>query len=698
MMVAGSMVLALGVATSIGVAADDDGRPAGRIVDAPSNLRTFSPEDTSAEVDARNINLRHVFEELGPEATTWYQHVMTLSNPFFEGRAPETRGGELAAEYIEFHFRQFGLEPAFFSNEDTNGSDASNSEAAWTSYRQPFEFPMRGRPVRVLESDVRIGDDVLTAGDDYVALANSSTAEADAPIVFVGYGIEDGEDGYNSFGDRRDLSGRIALMFRYEPLDDDGNSRWSHRQFSSHSTITEKFSAIADRKPAGIILVNPPGAAAARPGLEPLERSSNFGRPFGVPVIQMTPEAADALVRRADPRGRDLMTLRTLADDLEVTTVDFDPAVRVHMRATMQHSTMPMENVGGVLRGKGELADDWIVIGGHFDHVGYGYTGIRRRNDRGTLHPGADDNASGTAGVLVLAERMAAYYAESDADDLRSVMFVLFGAEEAGLHGSRHFTDEPPLPIDQVTFMVNFDMIGRLRDHTVMLSGVGTADEFEHILPAHIERSGLTVAVSPGGFGPSDHANFFRAGIPVLFAFTGLHPEYHAPQDKGYTVNPWGAAMVLQLMEPIILDIARMAAPLTYNEDAARREIDWETEGVRQADPRPRVVDRPGGDDVPDMPSRDGAEPPRVRFGIMPDYSADLAEGVRVDAVFDGTSAAEGGVRAGDILLQWDAEPIADGMALMNFLRQHAPGDNVTITVLRGTARVELEVTLKGAE
>jgi hypothetical protein len=678
------------------LAVDDDTMPAGRIIDAPTNLRTFSPEDTSEAVDARNINLRHVFEELGPEATTWYQHVMTLSNPFFEGRAPETRGGEVAAEYIEFYFRQYGLEPAFFGEND-NGSGGADGEAAWTSYRQPFDFPMRGRPVRVLDAEVRLGDEVLTPGDDYVVLANSSTAEAAAPIVFVGYGVQEGENDYNSFGDRDDLSGRIAMVFRYEPLDDEGNSRWSNRQFSPHSTITDKFSAIADRKPAGIILVNPPDAAAARPGLEPLERSSNFGRPLGVPIIQMTPEAADALVRRADPRGRDLLTLRKLADDLEVTTIDFDPSVQMHMQSTMQHSTMPMENVGAALRGKGDLADEWIVIGGHFDHVGYGYTGIRRRSDRGTLHPGADDNASGTAGVLVLADRLARHYANTDEGDLRSIMFVLFGAEEAGLHGSRYFTENPPLPIEQITFMANFDMIGRLRDHTVMLSGVGTADEFEHILPAHIERSGLTVAVSPGGFGPSDHANFFRAGIPVLFAFTGLHPEYHAPEDKGYTVNPWGAALVLQLMEPIILDIARLSGSLTFNAEAAGRRIDWNTDRVRDdATPRPRVADR--SDDVGDMPGRDGAAPPSVRLGIMPDYGADLVTGVRVDAVFDDTSAADGGVMPGDVLLEWNGEPIADGMALMNFLRRHKPGDVVRMTVLRGNSRVDLEVTLKAGE
>ena len=184
------------------------GETRGRVVAAPSRITDFAPAESSITVDAGTVNLRRVFEDLGDEATLWYQHVQTLANPFFEGRAPKTRGQALTAEYVEFFFRKYDLEPAFSS-----------------SYTQPFSYSRRGSTkVEIEVAELSIDGRRLNDGSDFVVLGNSGDAELTALVTFVGYGIEEGPDGYSSFDDDTDLTGRAALMLRYTPVDESGES------------------------------------------------------------------------------------------------------------------------------------------------------------------------------------------------------------------------------------------------------------------------------------------------------------------------------------------------------------------------------------------------------------------------------------------------------------------------------------------
>lgn len=639
--------------------------PKGRVVAAPASITAFAPRSDAVVVDAYTVNYRQLFEDLGPDATLWYQHVHSLANPFFEGRLPGTRGSALTAEYIEFYFRSYGLEPVFADD----ATDAPGGEAGVaTSYLQPFDFTPRGPSSLpgVSDANAAIGSTPLEQDEDFVVLGNSGSGQVSGPVTFVGYGIAQGPDGYTSFDEDTDLTGRIALLLRYEPLDEDGYSQWAEARFSPRAAIAPKMREVASRGAAGIMLVAPPDVAEGRKALESLRASVRFGRGLDIPVIQITMAVADALLAEADPDGADLMAWRRRADLGEVTTADLDDDVHVSFGAEVDRLRVDVQNVAGILPGRGFVSDEWIVVCAHHDHVGMGDLGGINPRNRGQLHPGADDNASGTAGVLVLAKMLSQAYAEAPDDaELRSVLFVTFDAEELGLIGSRYFTNHPPIPLEQVTLAMNMDMIGRLRAGNLSVLGTATAQGLPELLRPHFEASGLTVAVNESGSGRSDDANFHRVEVPAIHFFTGMHPEYTSPRDHAYTVNPAGAGLILDLMYAIALDVADDAHQLVFQEP-----------------PPSRGQDRGYG---------------RVRLGIQPGMGDDVESGVLIDRVFDGTSAAEGGLVAGDILVGWNEHEIDSLRDLFERLQEHKPGDKVTLSVFRNEQRIELEVTLKAS-
>ncbi|MBL9150434.1 MAG: M28 family peptidase [Phycisphaerae bacterium] len=632
-------------------AAQQAPQPEGRVVHEKVNPYTFQPKDVSVAAGP-NVNLRETFEALGPEAIEWYQHVQTLSNPWFEGRCPGSEGHERAVEYIAWWMEKLGLAPAF-----------GDSAAGSSSYRQPFTLTGAEPIVKAGALDVQ--GKALARDKDFIVAAASAGGSVTAPIAFAGYAIKEGKDGYTSFDGDDDLRGKIAVLFRFAPLGPDGNERWAGQEGAPRIRMADKLREVAERGAAGILVVNAPDAKSADRPLEDL-RTSRWGGSRGIPVMQITVEAADALMRAADPQGRDLRTLRSLAD--EGTLKDFagKPDVKVTMTAEIGESTVPAANVGGILQGKGSLKDEWIIIGGHLDHVGYGRFGTDPAN-RGQLHPGADDNASGTAGVLVSARRLGELYAAAPSDaNLRSVLFLCFSGEESGLDGSAYWTKNPSIPPKSVTAMLNMDMIGRLRNDELSIGGTGTAKGFDAKLEPHIKSSGLFVHADPSGSGPSDHASFYRVGVPVLFFFTGTHDNYHRPSDKGYTVNPAGATKIVRLVGDIAADLA---------DDPQRLEFQ-SSEGT------------PGQD-------RGYAS---VRLGVMPSMNDADAGGVLVESVSAGTSAADAGIQKGDILFSWNGKELGGPGDLMSRLRDHRPGDKVRIALRRDGKDLDVTVTLKASQ
>ena len=633
------------------VAQDSEGR-----IEQAEGIRSFSPEGSSGET----IDLPAYMDSIDPTAVRWYQHVQTLANPWFEGRQPGSRGGRLAAEYMSWYFDQAGLEPVFVVEEGQGPGLREDHDFEGRSWYQPFEFNPGRSTRRLISADMKFGTRDIDP-EHYTPLGNSSSGTISAPITFVGYGIEEGPDGYSSFKDTTDLTGRVAMLLRYEPLNEDGQSQWGNGEsFSEYSGVDRKLQSLIDRGAAGVILVNPPGATYGRRGLESFRYTRRFRPLLDIPAVHMDQDTADALLKNSDTRGRGLERLTGLADAGRITTIDGRDTTKVELDIEISRPELPAQNVAAVLPGRGELADEWVVIGGHYDHLGHGYVGSRSNSDE--IHYGADDNASGVGAVLVLADRLSAFKHDGDQ---RSILFIGFDAEEAGLHGSKWFLDNGPIDPDSISCMINMDMMGRLRENTVSVSGTGTAEEFDELLPRLTGPTGLVVRASPGGTGPSDHSSFYSSDVPVLFFYSGDHDDYHTPRDHAWLVNPEGTARIIDLAGDIAEELAVAPKPLTFRES---------TEGGRAR--------------------RTGA---KVRLGIMPSYSSDLPTGVLIDGISSGTSASEAGLKKGDIILKWDGDEISGGSALMQKIMSHKPGDTPVLLIKRGQDEMDIPVTLKSS-
>jgi Zn-dependent M28 family amino/carboxypeptidase len=627
----------------------------GELVEGKSvNPYTYSPDEIPADPNnPAETDLRVALTAMGPVAIEWYQHVQTLSNPFFEGRVPGSRGNDLAAEYVEFFMKQAGLEPAF-----TTAGDASVK-----SFRQPFE--LQGGAPKVETAVVSMSGHSLKRGDQFEVIGSSGSGDVTAPLVFAGYAIEAGQDGYTSFSEKDDFTGKIVIFLRYEPLDEGGRSLWSDRRFSGYAGMRPKLDALADRKPAALIMVNPPECKSGAKGLENTE-SSVFGSSYEFPIVQITQEQADVLVKSADESGRSLMDMRRLADDGKIKTLALKPDVKVSINVAISEKGLAAQNVGGIIPGKGALASEWVILGSHYDHVGMGYFGAQP-NNRGKLHPGADDNASGTSAMLCLTKKLKDYMGSKEApENCRSILLMAFTAEEMGLDGSREYVKHPTIPADKIAAMLNMDMVGRLSGDRLAMSGTGTAEGFTDLIRPAVVASGLTVDADATGSGPSDHASFYAAGIPVLFLFTRTHPEYHTPLDQGFTVNPYGASKVIALAEGLIKIL-----------------VTTPTKPVFQS------TDSTGG------ASRAYA---KVRLGISPGQGKRKDPGLLIEAVTAQTSAADAGLKKGDVILKWDDQPMSDSGELMAMLREKNPGDVVTLLIKRDGSEQDVKVTLKASE
>lgn len=627
-------------------------------------------------------------EVLSEWASIFRQHNVTLTDPFFEGRAPGSRGIEFAADYIEFHFRRGGLKPAIPGSGDGEAS-----------FRQNFEFGSRttaGRQSLALTGPSPIN---FRAGTDFSLIGLSGNGEVKGPLVFVGYSIEDAEDGYSSFPEGTDLTGKVALLLRFEPMNDEGKSRWTETGvWSTYSTLENKIRAAVDRGAAAVLFANPPGADDSRMGKLETVESLPSRRGLRVPVMMVSEEAAERLVRAGDASGRSLLDLRKIAD-AGASVVDL-PGARISLAAELSRGRIETSNVIGLLPGRGALADEYIVLGAHYDHLGYGGAGSRDPGARGQLHPGADDNASGTSGLLLLAQELPKAYREMPKDaDLRSILFMAFTAEESGLHGSRHYVANPIAETSKHYIMINMDMIGRLRESPPLeVSGVATAEGLREFVTPYFDSSGLRISARPGGLGPSDHASFFNGGIPVLFFFTGLHQEYHTPRDVSATINNEGAAKVADLVYRMTLDLARRAEPLPFARDSAeaRRMERPDGRAMRPAEPGAPAAEPPNDAGV--GPVRAGG----ARLGIIPNMDAYddavAASGVLIDGASAGSAAEKAGLLKGDRIIRIGQAAVTSIQDLMGVLARHQPGDTVEIAILREGEERTVTATLQRSQ
>ena len=330
-------------------------------------------------------------------------------------------------------------------------------------------------------------------------------------------------------------------------------------------------------------------------------------------------------------------------------------------------------NIIAVLPGKDKhLKHEYIVVGSHYDHLGLGGQGSgSRRPDTVAVHPGADDNASGDAVVLELAK----YFKKVGSP--RSIIFAFFGAEEQGLIGSKHFVEwmkhddvqriNLPADIENIVAMVNLDMVGRMRNNAMSISGTGTSSEFKTMVESVAEQTKLNVTCIPDGYGPSDHASFVAADIPVLYLTTGGHLEYHTPADVPSTLNYDGMQQTLEYTQKLVAQLASM--PKT-----------------------PDYINVPSSNTMSHAKFK-------VTLGLMPDVTgASSTPGLRADIVVAGKPAHNAGIRSGDIIQEIDGKPVKDINEYMERLSELKAGTTIPVKVLRDEDIITFQVHLNPAE
>ena len=614
---------------------------------------------------------------MSEDERVYNDHIVTLASPFMEGRVPGSRGMEIATEYMEFYFKAAGLEPGF--------------DGSW---QQPFEL---GGELELTDQSLACAGDALIGGEQFNALGLGTSGDFSGEAVFVGYSIEKGQDDYTSFPDDLDVAGKAVVMFRFEPMQADGSSQWAKGgAWTRGAGFAAKVRAASKRDAAAIIIITPPDCADPRAS-ELTSAGQGGRRRANVPVMMVSSEAGEAMVKSLGWSGS-LLDLRHHADEGKAS---FSFANPVEASCSFENKALIANNVGGILRGKGELADEWIVLGAHLDHLGMGYFGSR--SGPGELHPGADDNASGSAAVLMLADKLAKYYAElPEGAPARSILFMGFSAEESGLNGSFYYAKNPIVPMSDHKLMVNFDMIGRVKNKRLSVSGSTSGVGMEDWLSPFYEASSLEIVTPANMSGASDHTAFYRKDVPVLFGIIAdFHGDYHTPDDLSWKINRHDAVETIYLFQSILQAASirselfdyqkiqgkkkkKVAKPPTPNASAVAK-AEAALEAARDETEKPRSGGR--------MASM------KVRFGIAPgSYSDEGEAGVSVGEVMADTSASDAGILAGDRLIKWSGKDIPDIQSWMTMLMDCEPGQKVQVTLIRDGKEVVLWVTLKARQ
>ncbi len=564
--------------------------------------------------------------------------VKTLSAPNMEGRGAGTKGLARAAHLLEARYKNLGLKPA-----GTNG------------FLQPFTVVTGAELKGDNRVSVQISDSKkeLKVNQDFVPFSFSSSGTVSGPVVFAGYGASADEFGYDDYAGL-DVKDKIVVVLRYEPSGFAAKS--DHHGLTRHSQLVAKAINARNHGAKAIVLVN----GKLGDGEEDLlTRFGSVSGPedVGIVFVQVKNTTAEEWLQAA---GKSLADIQKEIDSsTKPASISLPDSVHISIDVNIVSTRATVNNVLAYLPGK---TDEYIIIGAHYDHLGRGNFDSLAPSQIGQIHPGADDNASGTAGVLELARLFAPMQGQLQ----RGILFCSFAGEELGLLGSAHWVKEPTLPVDKAAAMLNMDMIGRIKDKKVFIGGVGTGSNFKSILDEVGAKSGLKLEYSQGGYAASDHTSFVSKKIPVLFFFSGLHSDYHKPSDTWEKINPADAATLLNLVSVVTTQLA----------DAPQRPTFLSV-----------AEDRPGG-------TTGGGAGYGPYFGSIPDFGQ-VENGVRFSDVKPGSPAAKAGFKAGDVLVQFGDKPIKNLYDFTDALRRSKVGDVVEVKVLRDgqpvTASVKLE-------
>ena len=561
----------------------------------------------------------------------YLDEVKYLASEQMRGRGNGSPELEKAAAFIAGKFAEFGLKPL-------DGS-----------YMQAFPVTTNAKPGG--SNHLRLEEGSHSAAirfpDDFVPIVFSSAGKLHAGVVFAGFGVTSKDTNYDDYAGI-DAKGKWVLILRHEPQE---SRHTPNAQFSSKASNAKMHGA------AGVLLIND---TALHPG-DPDQLAKFSGgegdSDLGIPFLQVKADAVRPWFKEA---GKDLDRIEAEIDkQMKPQSFAFPSAVEADAEVDIKREVKTVHNVIGYL--PGETAE-YVILGAHYDHLGMGGA-FSLKPDVVAVHPGADDNASGTAGVIELAR-----WFSHQPKQKRGILFMTFAGEELGLLGSAYWVAHPQLPLDKAVAMINMDMVGRIREGKVYIGGVGTGSTFRAMLDQITPKYKMKIDYAESEHGSSsDHTSFHVGKVPALFFFSGLHGDYHKPSDTADKIDAPDAAKLLDLVADVTDTL---------------RETNTRPQYIRVAPPSPGPIT-----------SSSGGSGYGPWFGSIPDFGEGV-KGVKFADVRDGSPAAKAGFKAGDVMVDFDGKPITNLYDFTYALQSKKPGDEVMVKVLRDGKPLEAKVLL----
>lgn len=552
-------------------------------------------------------------------------HIGYLASDNLKGRYPGTTGDSLTLHYIAEEFKNAGL----------NSFDQD--------YLQRFDFLSGIVPS---EKNLLIfWGNRFEQEKDFYPMSFSAGGSFEAPIVFCGYGFdfktdEILHDDYSTV----DPEGNWAMILRGEPAE--------HNDYIERSGDRYKALLAQDKGAKGVLLVSGTEFSTS----DFLDTSIKREPEIDIPVIQLTRETANTILKSS---GHTIEELEKQSKKENLTGISISRKLVAELKLEKVYTSTG--NVIGYVAGDDKKNGNWIVVGAHHDHLGMGGTGnSSRAPDTIAVHNGADDNASGVAAILELAE----FFSSRENRPSENIIFVTFGAEEKGILGSRHFVENPPIELNKISLMINIDMLGRMRrDSGLQVGGVGTFNDSKEIIKDINQNYGLKLSYSDAGYGPSDHASFYASDIPVLFFSTGAHSDYHTPFDDPDSLNYEGLALGTRFISDVIEKVDSREESIVFQEAGPKRRSSRSFRNM-------------------------------VTLGIMPDVSGSEENGMKVLAVTDGKPADLGGMKKGDIITAIEGKNVDNVYDYMYRLKQLKAGQPIVVSVRRKNEKIDLLIQL----
>lgn len=553
----------------------------------------FAKKLHSMRILLLTISLLFIFQTFAQSSKeNMSKHVYYLADDKLEGRQTGSKGEMLAMDYIKKYFISYDLIP--------KGED---------DFFQPFEFIV-GKEM-VGENFVKLSGQNLKLEEDYFPMAYSGNGLVSGNLVSVGFGIH-APGLYNDFENKTDLEGKVFLINLSSPDGIHPHSKYiQYTDYLTRIEVAKKFGA------TGIVFFN----------TDKNLKSPSFN-------LKMKVESADLPIIYVDEKKLPLLK--------NGTDVEFE--------VNLETERLSGTNVIGYIHND---APKTVVIGAHYDHLGYGNYGGSRHVGEKAIHNGADDNASGVALMIELARLL-----KNSNLNNNNYLFLSFSGEEHGLIGSKYFTQNPTIDLESINYMLNFDMVGRLsEDKKLALFGTGTSPILDSVVN-YIGKDDFNITTSASGIGASDHTSFYLKDIPAIHFHTANNPDYHKPSDLPHKINYEGMDDVLNYAYRLISELDRTSKlAFTKTDDSEGRNT-------------PRFT---------------------VTLGVIPDYMFE-GKGMRIDGVTKGKPAETAGMKRGDVVVKMGSINIADMMSYMTALSKFKKGDYTIVEVERDNKLIELEV------